>query len=806
MASSKRVVSSHGYGISKEEAPEFLDSIRSDLMVRPRVNPSMPGGADAVQAFPVFRENRSKLYVPRFYGTGRWGPTDEVRLPKGDPAPRLKFSGKLRPEQEAPALAFLEAAAAATRAADTGFGGGLLVLPCAFGKCLARDTQVLMFDGTTRAVQDIAVGDLLMGDDAQPRRVLSLARGRETMYSVTPYDSEEPYVVNQSHILSLKCGLGPDPDRVYDISIKEYLALPKWFRGFQGQVFGYRVPLAFPHVSFSHMGDPYGWAAVATKPYEPYAGRGQPEVPLEEWPPCPRIPREFVMTSADVQVGTLAGILDHLGRRTREGIKITVPKAHEALMDDIVFLAKCVGLAAFKKEKHHQLPGGVKAHFECYTTIYGNAADWARIPMKTPMPPNNKHAADVSVLRTPLKVKKVLGGQGEYFGFTIDGNHRFLLADFTVTHNTALSLYLACQVQRKTLVVCHKEFLMNQWRERIAAFVPEAKVGLIQQSKMDTEDKDIVLASLQSLAMREYPAAMFAQFGMAIFDECHHLGAEVFSRALFKIPCPVTLGLSATPERKDGLRKVFEWFIGPPVFVVAKRAETELRVIMHRFTDPDPNYRREILMFNRKPNMAGMINNVCASPARNEVIVEALRTIFSAEPGRQVIILSDRRGHLDALRKLLLSHEIFKEDEIGFYVGGMKQTDLDKSATRRVILATGAMANEGLDIPTLNTLVFASPVTSIEQPVGRIQRQKPHERKYLPLVVDVWDNFGMFYNQGLRRMKFYKKNGYEIVMRSGDQTEATGTDSDMEQEAKPEAKAKTKVCLRPDDDIESLRG
>ena len=86
----------------------------------------------------------------------------------------------------------------------------------------------------------------------------------------------------------------------------------------------------------------------------------------------------------------------------------------------------------------------------------------------------------------------------------------------------------------KTLVVVHKEFLVNQWKERIAQFLPNAKVGKIQSNVINTKDKDIVIGMLQSISMKEYDESVFSDFGFVIYDECHHLGAEVFSKALLK--------------------------------------------------------------------------------------------------------------------------------------------------------------------------------------------------------------------------------------------------------------------------------
>lgn len=324
---------------------------------------------------------------------------------------------------------------------------------------------------------------------------------------------------------------------------------------------------------------------------------------------------------------------------------------------------------------------------------------------------------------------------------------------------TVCALYIASLLKKKTLIICHKGFLMDQWKERIAQYLPRARVGTIKQSKVDVDDKDIVIGSLQSLAMRQYDKSVFRSFGFVCIDEVHHTSAEVFSRALTKVVCKRVLGLSATPDRKDGLRKVFEWHIGKPVFEVRKRMDTSLKVLMKEFYDPHPDYGREIHMFNGKRNVAQMINAICAFPPRNEMIVDTIAEIKQHEPNRKILILSERRNHLQTLRQMIKARKL---GSCGYYVGGMSQDELKKSESKDVILATYHIAAEGFDVPSLNTLILASPVSSIEQPVGRIQRQKPEDRQYVPLVVDIWDTFSLFRNQGYRRMKFYQSNGYSI--------------------------------------------
>ncbi len=138
---------------------------------------------------------------------------------------------------------------------------------------------------------------------------------------------------------------------------------------------------------------------------------------------------------------------------------------------------------------------------------------------------------------------------------------------------TAIAIYTICALRKKTLVIVHKEFLVQQWHERISMFAPDARIGLIQGKTIDIEDKDIVIGLLQSLSMKEYDKTVFDSFGYVIVDEIHRTGAEIFSRALDKVNFKYSLGLSATLNRKDGLSKVFIWHIGNVVYKIKSRLD-----------------------------------------------------------------------------------------------------------------------------------------------------------------------------------------------------------------------------------------
>ena len=147
-----------------------------------------------------------------------------------------------------------------------------------------------------------------------------------------------------------------------------------------------------------------------------------------------------------------------------------------------------------------------------------------------------------------------------------------ILSVFCGWGKTFTAIYLAVKMHGKTLVLIHKEDLVNQWRDEINCFTGgTASIGIIQRDKIDIDGHDIVLAMIPSMSQREYPNDIFKSFRLLIVDECHHVGSEVFSRVLDKTAFCYTLGLSATPDRKDGLTKVFTNYLGP-IFHVEKRS------------------------------------------------------------------------------------------------------------------------------------------------------------------------------------------------------------------------------------------
>jgi len=396
--------------------------------------------------------------------------------------------------------------------------------------------------------------------------------------------------------------------------------------------------------------------------------------------------------------------------------------------DNKIYLPKCYGLEKFGKPIHDNLPSGL----DCPNLIFkGSLRDIQKIPIE-------------NFIQSAQNPEKLGGIISVPCGFG----------------KTIMAIYVACYFKKKTLFISHKDFLNEQFISSVKEFVPSCKIGKIKQNKIDVEGKDIVIATLQSLAIRDYDQSLFKDFGLVIVDECHHIASEVFSRAFRKMNIRISLGLSATLNRKDGLRKVFEWYLGKSVynFKIDKNS-SEMMVQIHKYFASSNEYSAIKTFYNGQPNIVASINNICNYKPRTILIIDILKGILDVDKDRKVLILSERKNQLRDIEELLKENEML---DYGYYIGGMKMCDLDISATKQIILATYQMSSEGLNIPTLNTLILASPIGDIQQSVGRILREKKENRKYTPLCIDIYDELSVVKSKGFRRLKYYKSNGYII--------------------------------------------
>ena len=324
---------------------------------------------------------------------------------------------------------------------------------------------------------------------------------------------------------------------------------------------------------------------------------------------------------------------------------------------------------------------------------------------------------------------------------------------------TVMALKIISELKKKTLILVHKEFLMNQWIERISEFIPSARIGKIQGSTQDIDGKDIVIGMIQTMYNREFHSDFFSPFGLTIIDEVHRIGSEEFSKTLFKTITPNMLGISATVERKDRLTKLLYMFIGPKIYSEDRKDSDLVQVRGIEFQSKDPNYSTMEYDFRGMPKYSTMITKICEFGPRSDFIIRVINDLLKENPDSQIMVLAHNRSLLSYLFDSI-NYKIGEErGSVGFYIGGMKEKDLKITEGKRIVLATYAMAAEALDIKTLSTLVMATPKTDIEQSVGRILRVKHAS----PIVVDIIDSHDLFKNQWKSRKTFYRKCGYCIL-------------------------------------------
>jgi superfamily II DNA or RNA helicase len=312
---------------------------------------------------------------------------------------------------------------------------------------------------------------------------------------------------------------------------------------------------------------------------------------------------------------------------------------------------------------------------------------------------------------------------------------------------------IACKLGQPTLIIVTKQDLMDSWHDCLTQLVglKNSDIGIIQQDKCEYVGKKFVIAMIHSLVKEEkYDAHMRNYFGTVLFDECHHLGADLFVRACMMFPALYRLGLSATTQRSDGKWCMIEAHIGP-VMVIGKTIPMSPRVLVkktgwkiplvQRWVD-DPINGGKTKTWVPIPygpgRMVNVIKAMAADHTRNMIIVEFVKSAHKA--GRNTVIMSELvDDHLKILFKLLALNGVPGED-MDYYIGGRKKADLEIAKKKRIVLATYQMCGEGTNVPRWDTLVMASPRANIKQGIGRIMRRLEGKKEPVALDLVDWDS------------------------------------------------------------------
>ena len=333
----------------------------------------------------------------------------------------------------------------------------------------------------------------------------------------------------------------------------------------------------------------------------------------------------------------------------------------------------------------------------------------------------------------------------------LKGGRSHIIQASTGFGKTWLGARLARALGYKTLVVVTKEDLLGeqQWLGAFQRFagVPRTQIGLIRQDTYDVEDNTVVLAMIHSLAkVGKYPKSMVDEFGLVIYDECHHVPAETFLRTAGLFNARLRLGLSAgvgrDSMRVDGRDFVFTSHLGP-VAVKAQQIATSPKILV-MYTPwrlPIVPWKingswRHIPMPHEPGKLGAVVVNLAQCQPRNQMIADVVAKAH--KQGRHIAVMSElaRDKHLDLLAALIHRQGVPEED-IGFYIGGMTEKQRDAAKHKKVLLCTYGMMAEATDIPWLDTCVLATPRSNVKQPIGRILREHPGKKQ--PIVVDLVD-------------------------------------------------------------------
>jgi len=331
-----------------------------------------------------------------------------------------------------------------------------------------------------------------------------------------------------------------------------------------------------------------------------------------------------------------------------------------------------------------------------------------------------------------------------------DGTRSGLLCCSTGLGKTFCAVSIISRLRQRTCILLHKSQLLQQWHAELRRFLPNASIGIVQGKAKDfSTGCDVYLVMIQTLLNISTVPPIF---GMTIVDEVHHIPSNTFSRVLFKVNAKYLLGLTATPERKDNLSHVMQWHMGDIAYQERPdrrdQPTTSVEIYRHETRGIDPR------------KYAEMITKLCEDPARNRLIVDAIEQQLGKDVAKQrrLLVLTERKTHAtliwDTLRTMYGPDQHDRESRTcGLMLGGMKRDILETSMEAMIIVATYNLMSEGISIPQLNTIVFATPKRDVVQALGRIFRKVHTE--VAPMIIDISDK--MLKGQQAARLSTYKK-------------------------------------------------
>jgi superfamily II DNA or RNA helicase len=382
---------------------------------------------------------------------------------------------------------------------------------------------------------------------------------------------------------------------------------------------------------------------------------------------------------------------------------------------------------------------------------------------------------DERCIGTPLGVRFLgtLTEEQEAAAQALSTHDTGVLAATTAFGKTVVASKLIAERNTNTLVLVHRQQLLEQWVARLGAFldIGSDRIGVVRGGrKRPTGVVDV--ATIQSLVRKGEVADVVGGYGHLVVDECHHLSAVSFEAVARAVRAKYVLGLSATVTRKDGHHPIIFMQCGPIRHRVDAKKQAALRPFSHRVV-----FQRTAFQVPRHgPNAATSIQDLygllARDRARNDVIFDDV--LSALEAGRSPVVITERKDHLQTMADRLSK---FAKNVIVLQ-GGMKVKDRNQATEalravaddeERVILATGRFLGEGFDDARLDTLFLTMPISwrgTLAQYAGRLHRL--HAAKREVVIYDYVDaNEPLLARMAAKREAGYKALGYE-VMQPGD--------------------------------------
>lgn len=372
-------------------------------------------------------------------------------------------------------------------------------------------------------------------------------------------------------------------------------------------------------------------------------------------------------------------------------------------------------------------------------------------------------------------------------------NYDLLLKSQTGTGKTNMALAVVHRLKSTALIVVDQENIKEQWIERIGQVygLPPDKVGIIQGSILDYEDKQIAIGMLQTLYHRDLPIEVLRYFGVVVFDESHVVSSEKFSEVCNKLPARYRLGITATP-RSDQYRRIVESHIGKPEIIVNKKHDrSSIRFV---------NYDGLLSKYaNSAPKAGRYINEITEDTERNWLIVDIIQRLYNND--RIILAVSDRIEHLENLKSMCIFAGI-PESDIGIISGystewryakdptpkrkpdnyekgteyspvsiqrlkarvgkkNIKSNNKEVQDSCKIKFATYSIFGKAVDVPELDAGIDCTPRSRVEQVHGRILRSM--EGKKSPIWVTIRDRMSYRAEYQFRaRILDYRKSNAEV--------------------------------------------